>query len=80
MVRCGGMKRMIHRTTFALDSETLGRLRRLSKAWRVSQAAVVRRAIAAADEAAIDRDIPLATSNVANFARFTDFGLRLLPG
>lgn len=40
---------MTHRTTFALDQETAGRLRRLSVAWQVSQAEVVRRALAMAE-------------------------------
>ncbi len=44
-----GMKTMTHRTTFALDQETAGRLRRLSAAWQVSQAEVVRRALAMAE-------------------------------
>ncbi len=40
---------MTYRTTFALDQETAGRLRRLSVAWQVSQAEVVRRALAMAE-------------------------------
>jgi len=40
---------MTHRTTFALDQETAGRLRRLSASWQVSQAEVVRRALALAE-------------------------------
>lgn len=44
-----GMKTMTHRTTFALDQEAAGRLRRLSAAWHVSQAEVVRRALAMAE-------------------------------
>ena len=44
-----GMKTMTHRTTFSLDQETAGRLRRLSAAWQVSQAEVVRRALAMAE-------------------------------
>lgn len=36
---------MERRTTFALDTATIRRLRRLAKSWRVSQAEVVRRAI-----------------------------------
>jgi hypothetical protein len=43
------MKTMTHRTTFALDEETAGRLRRLSAAWQVSQAEVVRRSLALAE-------------------------------
>ncbi len=43
------MKAMTERTTFALDRGTVGRLRRLSGVWQVSQAEVVRRAIALAD-------------------------------
>ncbi|NQU41463.1 MAG: hypothetical protein HQ523_16060 [Lentisphaerae bacterium] len=44
------MKHMTYRTTFALDKGTMGRLKRLSGAWHVSQAEVVRRAIALAEE------------------------------
>ncbi len=40
---------MTHRTTFALDEETAARLRRLSADWQVSQAEVVRRALALAE-------------------------------
>ena len=46
------MKSMTHRTTFALDRGTVDRLKRLSGIWHVSQAEVVRRAIALADEKA----------------------------
>ncbi len=44
-----GMKSMTYRTTFALDEEAAMRLRRLSAAWEVSQAEVVRRALAMAE-------------------------------
>jgi predicted transcriptional regulator len=47
-----GMPSMTHRTTFALDKATAKRLRRLAALWRVSQAEVVRRAIAQAEAAA----------------------------
>jgi len=36
---------MIHRTTFALDSDTVRRLKKLALRWQVSQAEVVRRAL-----------------------------------
>ena len=49
------MKAMTHRTTFALDEATARRLRRLSKLWQVSQAEVVRRAVARAEA---DADVP----------------------
>jgi len=52
MVWFDGMKQMTYRTTFALDKGTMGRLKRLSTAWHVSQAEVVRRAVALADEKA----------------------------
>ncbi len=45
-----GMKEMTHRTTFALDQGTARRLKRLATAWQVSQAEVVRRAVALAEE------------------------------
>jgi len=41
---------MTHRTTFALDKITANRLKRLSRLWQVSQAEVVRRAVATAEE------------------------------
>lgn len=40
---------MTHRTTFALDETTAHRLKRLAQRWQVSQAEVVRRAVAQAD-------------------------------
>ena len=42
---------MTHRTTFALDSATAARLKRLAATWRMSQAEVVRRAVAQAESA-----------------------------
>jgi len=44
---------MTHRTTFALDGATADRLKRLAATWQVSQAEVVRRAVAEADKASI---------------------------
>ena len=41
---------MTHRTTFALDSATAKRLKRLSSTWKISQVEVVRRAVARAEE------------------------------
>ncbi len=43
---------MSHRTTFALDATTALRLKRLAARWQVSQAEVVRRAVAQAEELA----------------------------
>jgi len=48
-----GMPVMTHRTTFALDPATAKRLKRLASLWRVSQAEVVRRAVAQAEAAAM---------------------------
>ena len=48
---CDGMQRMTYRTTFALDQTTSRRLKRLASTWQVSQAEVVRRAVAMAEEA-----------------------------
>ena len=45
MVCNDGMATMIHRTTFALDSDTVRRLKKLALRWQVSQAEVVRRAL-----------------------------------
>ena len=60
MVCCYGMKTMSYRTTFALDKGTAGRLKRLSGLWQTSQAEVVRRAVAMADEAEAASDHPTA--------------------
>jgi predicted transcriptional regulator len=52
---------MIHRTTFALDGATAARLKRLAARWRVSQAEVVRRAVAQAEvQAAAEPRDPIA--------------------
>jgi len=42
---------MTHRTTFALDEATALRLKRLAARWGVSQAEVVRRAVARSEQA-----------------------------
>ena len=43
---------MTHGTTFALDEATALRLKRLASRWNVSQAEVVRRAVAQSDQSA----------------------------
>ena len=43
------MAQMTHRTTFALDGATTTRIRKLARRWSVSQAEVVRRAVAEAE-------------------------------
>lgn len=48
----GGMATAQFRTTFSLDAETARRLRSLALMWRVSQAEVVRRALAQAEATA----------------------------
>ena len=53
-----GMALMSHRTTFALDQLTAKRLRRLAALWRVSQAEVVRRAVAEAEATALAASKP----------------------
>jgi len=40
---------MTHRTTFALDTDTVRRLKKLALRWQVSQAEVVRRALSQAE-------------------------------
>lgn len=50
MVGFDGMKLISYRTTFALNKCTALRLERLSGLWQTSQAEVVRRAVALADE------------------------------
>lgn len=52
MVCNNGMAIMTYRTTFALDNKTISRLKHLAGTWHISQAEVVRRAIALADEKA----------------------------
>jgi hypothetical protein len=55
------MTTMNHRTTFALDEATAKRLRGLAVLWKVSQAEVVRRALARAEaEATAARPDPVA--------------------
>jgi hypothetical protein len=44
------MKQMKYRTTYALDELTVTSIKRLATLWSVSQAEVVRRAVAMADE------------------------------
>ena len=52
---------MTHRTTFALDGKTAHRLQHLASLWRVSQAEVVRRAVAQAEsDATSARPDPIA--------------------
>ena len=43
------MAKMNNRATFALDDETISRLKKLSLLWHVSQAEVVRKAVKIAD-------------------------------
>lgn len=49
------MAQMNHRTTFALDDDTIRRLKKLAALWHVSQAEAVRRALEQAEEEA-DRE------------------------
>jgi Ribbon-helix-helix protein, copG family len=49
MVCNDGMAVMTHRTTFTLDGATVRRLKRLASRWKVSQAEVIRRALAQAE-------------------------------
>lgn len=44
-----GMAIMSYRTTFALDESTMSNLKKLAARWNVSQAEVVRRAVAQAE-------------------------------
>jgi predicted transcriptional regulator len=50
------MATMIHRTTFTLDNETMRRLRSLASRLHVSQAEVVRRALAQMEDDTVKRD------------------------
>jgi hypothetical protein len=44
-----GMAKMTHRATYALDEKTVLRVRELAAVWKVSQAEVIRRAVAGAN-------------------------------
>ena len=44
---------MTYRTTFALDEQSITRLKRLSSQWQVSQAEVVRRSLQQAENSAM---------------------------
>ena len=56
-----GMSMMTYRTTFALDEATAQRLKRLAALWQVSQAEVVRRAVAQAEaDPKLNRPDPVA--------------------
>ena len=46
LVHNAGMATMIYRCTFALDESTTARIRHLATLWDVSQAEVIRRAVA----------------------------------
>ena len=45
-----GMAIMTHRTTFALDEQSIQRLKHLSSRWQVSQAEVIRRSLKQAEQ------------------------------
>ena len=45
-----GMAIMTHRTTFALDEQSIQRLKHLSSRWQVSQAEVIRRSLEQAEQ------------------------------
>ena len=53
-----GMAVMIHRCTFALDEGTTQRIRKLAEQWNVSQAEVIRRAVARAEAIPVEADAP----------------------
>ncbi|MEI6389405.1 MAG: hypothetical protein WCQ50_22595 [Spirochaetota bacterium] len=50
---------MTHRTTFALDEATIGRLRHLALVWEVSLAEVVRRSVEMAERQAAQGSLDL---------------------
>ena len=70
-----GMQTMHCRTTFALDRATVDRLKRLASVWEVSQAEVVRRAVAQAEA----QSIPAHADPVAMLQRLHDSGRGLDP-
>jgi predicted transcriptional regulator len=63
---------MTHRTTFSLDAETMRRLKRLAARWQVSQAEVVRRAVAEAETR------PDPQSILEDFRVFIPLGLKIV--
>ena len=75
MVCNDGMATMTHRTTFALDGETIRRLKRLAARWQVSQAEVVRRAVAQAES----QPEPQTTDPVAILHQLLEAGHGLDP-
>ena len=75
MVCNDGMATMTHRTTFALDGETIRRLKRLAARWQVSQAEVVRRAVAQAES----QPEPQTTDPVAMLRQLLEAGQGLDP-
>ncbi len=72
---CCGVHKMNHRTTFALDQATASRLKRLSAAWQVSQAEVVRRAVAQAEA----QSVPICPDPVAMLQGLQNSGQGLDP-
>jgi hypothetical protein len=46
------MAKMTHRTTYSLDEKTVLRVRELAAVWKVSQAEVIRRAVAGVEKKA----------------------------
>jgi predicted transcriptional regulator len=73
MVCSDGMAKMTCRTTFALDDKTIQRLKHLAARWRVSQAEVVRRAVA---QAAAQPE-PQVSDPVATLQHLQESGLGL---
>lgn len=68
MVCSDGVPTMTHRTTFALDEATAQRLKRLAARWDVSQAEVVRRSVAQAENLKQDENLDPAATLRALFA------------
>lgn len=70
MVHSDGMATMTYRTTFSLDDRTIGMLKHLTGLWHTSQAEVVRRAIALAEEKAqADADATALLRSIHNSGR-----------
>ena len=68
------MATMTHRTTFALDADTMRRLKKLALRWQVSQAEVVRRAVSQA-ESIPDAQAPDALVSLKNYHAASALGL-----
>jgi len=74
MVYNYGMAKMNRRATFALDEETITRIKKISLLWHVSQAEVVRKALEMADkQMEQQRDTKLSNLSLYHKSKGLDF-------